>query len=167
VVAGGAANEGQPQDVAPRMGVGPLHKIGESRRRQRGDGEKQAAGRDHNGAGEGSDTALATLTAEPRARESQPRGSALAEVYCSGGSSAATRSARKIRISPKLGMLVCKPRRPACERGGQTLWPDTIYGTASSRRCRGARTSVPAATTNSQSRSRSGDGECIRADATE
>src|SRR5215471_10320345 len=25
----GAANEGQPQDVAPRMGVGPLHTIGE------------------------------------------------------------------------------------------------------------------------------------------
>ena len=25
----GAANEGQPQDVAPRMGVGPLHSIGE------------------------------------------------------------------------------------------------------------------------------------------
>src|SRR5258707_13878675 len=25
----GAANEGQPQDAAPRMGVGPLHSIGE------------------------------------------------------------------------------------------------------------------------------------------
>src|SRR6516225_4309654 len=56
----GAANEGQPQDAAPRMGVAPLHSIGEVDRRQRDDGEKGAAGRDHNGAGEGLDTALAT-----------------------------------------------------------------------------------------------------------
>src|SRR3982751_510866 len=36
-----------------------------SHRRRRGDGEKGAAGRDHDGAGEGPDTALATLAAEP------------------------------------------------------------------------------------------------------
>src|SRR5215469_5307204 len=61
---------------------------------------------DHNGAGEGPDTALATLAAEP----------------------------------------------PKCGRGGQMLWPDTVYGTAASRRRRRARTSVSAAKTNSQSR---------------
>src|SRR5215471_19256955 len=103
------------------MGVGPLHTIGEVAEGQRGDGEKGAAGKDHNGAGEGPDTALATLAAEP----------------------------------------------PACERGGQTLWPGTVYGTAASRRRRRARTSVLAAKTNSQSRSRSGEGGCVRADASE
>src|SRR4051812_48668432 len=36
---------------------------------RRGDGEKGAAGRDHDGAGEGPDTALATLAAEPPACE--------------------------------------------------------------------------------------------------
>ena len=55
----------------------PTRQLG-SRRRKRGDGEKGVAGRDHAGAGEGQDTALATLAAEPR----------------------------------------------ACERGGQTFWPD-------------------------------------------
>src|SRR3954449_10909522 len=40
-----------------------------SHRRRRGDGEKGAAGRDHDGAGEGPDTALATLAAEPPACE--------------------------------------------------------------------------------------------------
>src|SRR3954454_17776631 len=40
-----------------------------SHRRRRGDGGKGAAGRDHNGAGEGSDPALATLAAEPPACE--------------------------------------------------------------------------------------------------
>src|SRR3954453_5988984 len=40
-----------------------------SHRRRRGNGEKGAAGRDHDGAGEGPDTALATLAAEPPACE--------------------------------------------------------------------------------------------------
>src|SRR3954467_10639374 len=40
-----------------------------SHRRRRGDGEKGGAGRDHDGAGEGPDTALATLAAEPPACE--------------------------------------------------------------------------------------------------
>jgi RNA-directed DNA polymerase len=50
----GAANEGQPQDAAPRMGVGPLHSIGEvaegnevmeRRERQEGITTEQAKGR--------------------------------------------------------------------------------------------------------------------------
>ena len=50
----GAANEGQPQDAAPRMGVRPLHSIGEvaegneameKRERQEGITMEQAKGR--------------------------------------------------------------------------------------------------------------------------
>src|SRR5215217_1788553 len=83
-----------------------------SHRRRRGDGEKGAAGRDHDGAGEGPDTALATLAAEP----------------------------------------------PACERGGQEFWSDTVHGTAASRRCCRARKGLPAAETSGQSGDGSGDG---------
>ena len=112
----GAANEGQPQLAAPRMGVGPLHSIGEvaegneameRRERQEGITMEQAKGR----------TALATLAAEPL----------------------------------------------ACERGGQMLWPETVTAllhhldvAALERAFRRQRRTV-------RSRSRSGDGGCVRA----
>ena len=65
----GAANEGQPQDAASWMGVGPLHSIDEvaegnevmeKRERQEGITTEQA---------KEPDTALATLAAEPPACE--------------------------------------------------------------------------------------------------
>src|SRR3954465_4196400 len=77
-----------------------------SHRRKRGDGEKGAAGRDHDGTGEGPDTALAPLAAEP----------------------------------------------PGWEWGGQTIWSNTVPGTAASRRRRRARKGIPAAEARSQSR---------------
>jgi hypothetical protein len=65
----GAANEGQPQFAASRMGVGPLHSIDEVaegnealEKRERQEGITP-------GAGEGPDTALAILAAERRACE--------------------------------------------------------------------------------------------------
>src|SRR5271166_2848042 len=69
VISGGGGERGTTivRRIADGSRTAPYYRG--SRRRKRGDGEKGAAGRDHAGAGEGPDTALATLTAEPRACE--------------------------------------------------------------------------------------------------
>src|SRR5271165_4444047 len=80
---------------------------------------------------------------------------------------AARLSRRNARSSegpdPVLATLAAEPR--ACERGGQTFWPDPVHGAVASRRRWGARTGVPAAETCGQSRRRSGDGGGLRAES--
>ena len=69
VVSGGGGERGTTivRRIADGSRTAPYYR--RSRRRKRGDGEKGVAGRDHDGTGEGPDTALAILAAEPRACE--------------------------------------------------------------------------------------------------
>ena len=63
----GAASKGKPELVASRLEVGPAHTTAEA---MEGNDMVEGRGRpEHAGSGEGPDTALATITAEPSACE--------------------------------------------------------------------------------------------------